>query len=159
MEEWKNIKDYERYAVSTFGNVRNNKTGRIMKAGNSGDGYLTFGLTSNNKTKTFKAHRLIADSFIPNDDNLTVVDHIDGNRHNNNINNLRWASNYQNMANRRTSKGENQGVYTRDHGFEACLQHNNKYIYLGSYKTIEEARQAYADAKHHYCKEFCPSHL
>lgn len=112
-----------------------------------------------NVMKTFKIHRLVADAFIENIDSLCNVDHIDGDKHNNVVSNLRWASNSQNMANRRTRKGENQGVYVRPHGFEACMQHNKKYIYLGSFDTIEEAREAYATAKRQICQEFCPNHL
>jgi hypothetical protein len=87
-EDWKGIANYDNYEVSTFGNVRNKKTGRILKPSNRG-GYCVVGL-SNIKTKTFQVHRLVAETFIENPENKPHVNHKDKNSLNNHLSNLEW---------------------------------------------------------------------
>ncbi len=87
-EVWKEIANYDKYEVSSFGNVRNKKTGRILKPANKG-GYLCVGL-SNIKTKTFPVHRLVALAFIENPENKLHVNHKDKNSLNNKLSNLEW---------------------------------------------------------------------
>ena len=87
-EEWLQLSNYDNYEVSSFGNVRNKKTGRILKPSNRG-GYYVVGL-SNIKTKTFQVHRLVAETFIENPENKPHVNHKDKNGLNNNLANLEW---------------------------------------------------------------------
>lgn len=87
-EEWLQLSNYDNYEVSSFGNVRNKKTGRILKPSNRG-GYYVVGL-SNIKTKTFQVHRLVAETFIENPENKAHVNHKDKNGLNNNLANLEW---------------------------------------------------------------------
>lgn len=58
MEEWKQITNYSNYEVSSFGQVRNKKTGRILKAFNNG-GYLHIALSQNKHQSSFSIHRLV----------------------------------------------------------------------------------------------------
>lgn len=88
IESWKEISNYTNYEVSTLGNVRNKKTGRILKSSNRG-GYYIVGL-SNIRTKTFQVHRLVAETFIENPENKAHVNHKDKNGLNNNISNIEW---------------------------------------------------------------------
>jgi hypothetical protein len=60
MEEYKIIEGFENYSVSNFGNVKNNKTGRILKQALKRDGYYGVVLSKNGKVKDFKVHRLVA---------------------------------------------------------------------------------------------------
>jgi hypothetical protein len=89
-ESWKDVANYSNYEVSTFGNVRNKNTGRILKPANQG-GYYNVGL-SNVKTKSVSIHRLVAIAFIPNPENKLHVNHIDKNSLNNKLENLEWAT-------------------------------------------------------------------
>jgi len=98
-EEWKPISGYPNYEVSNLGNVRNVSTSRILKPGQNTFGYLHVVLCANNIRKTFRVHRLVATEFIDNPDNKTEVDHMDHNKQNNCINNLRWVSRSENMMN------------------------------------------------------------
>lgn len=96
MEElWKVIGEFPNYSVSTFGNVKNNTTDKILRQNING-GYYSVGLyinfKNNNKCKTKLVHRLVATELIPNIDNKPTVNHKDHNKLNNNITNLEWAT-------------------------------------------------------------------
>ena len=94
-ELWKDIKDYEgHYQVSNLSRVKSIKFGkeRILKPVTDRHGYLLVGLWKNNKQKTYKVHRLVAEAFIPNPYNLPQVNHKDENPLNNNVNNLEWCN-------------------------------------------------------------------
>ena len=93
MEEWKQIENYENYEVSTEGNVRNKKTGRILKQCENGTGYLKVHI----KTKYFLVHRLVLETFKPTDDKTLEVNHINENKHDNRLENLEWKSHKNNM--------------------------------------------------------------
>lgn len=104
-EIWKPIEGYDGiYEVSNKGRVRsyyNNKHGmrkkpRIIK-GLSGL-YETVALRKNGKNNTQNVHRLVAQAFIPNPNNLKEVNHIDGNKKNNIVTNLEWVSHKSNMV-------------------------------------------------------------
>lgn len=111
-EVWKDIPEYEGlYQVSNLGRVksllryvlrRNGQTTRvnetILKQTLDTDGYPIVGLCKNNR-KTQTVHRLVAKAFIPNPENKPCIDHIDGNRTNNNVDNLRWATVKENANN------------------------------------------------------------
>ena len=97
MEEWKVIENHNNYEISNLGNVRNIKTGRILKYYIAGGGYYYTRLGAGKK---YLVHRLVGKSFIENDDeNKKEIDHIDRNKLNNNMNNLRWVNKHQNMMN------------------------------------------------------------
>ena len=87
-EAWKTIESYENYEVSNLGNVRNKKTGRILKASSRG-GYCFVGL-SGFKSKTKIVHRLVASAFLDNPENKKHVNHKDKNGLNNKLSNLEW---------------------------------------------------------------------
>ena len=98
-EIWKPIKDFEYYFISNFGRVKSTKFGkeRILKLTKDKDGYLIVNLYKNNKSKTFKVHRLVAEVFLPNPYNLPQVNHKDENPQNNIVTNLEWCDRLYNV--------------------------------------------------------------
>ena len=98
LEVWKDIEGFDgKYQISTWGRVRS--VNGIMKPYENHKGYLKIGLFKDGKNHKKRISRLVAMAFIPNPDNKQQVDHIDGNRQNNSITNLRWASNKENQRN------------------------------------------------------------
>jgi hypothetical protein len=89
MEEWRSISDFPNYSVSNFGNIKNNKTNKLMRLNNKG-GYFHISLINNQSKKSLKVHRLVALAFIDNPEDKPEVNHKDKNKLNNNINNLEW---------------------------------------------------------------------
>ena len=86
------IKGLENYSIDEHGVVRNVVKGTIKSVRpNKQTGYLQVNLWKNNKGYWKYIHRLIAEAFIPNPLNLPEVNHIDGNRQNNDISNLEWV--------------------------------------------------------------------
>lgn len=112
MELWKAIPSYEGfYEASTLGRVRSvqryidhprNKSmklirpSKILKSELDKSGYPVVTLSKDAKTRTYKVHRLIAKTFIPNPDNLDQIDHINAVRYDNRPENLRWCTTQQN---------------------------------------------------------------
>ena len=108
MEEWKTVEidgvTYKDYEVSTKGrvrniNYRNTGTVRVLKPQLDTKSYYYIDVWKDGKKRTFRVHRLVATMFIPNPHNLPQVDHIDRDRTNNCVENLRWVSRQQNMNN------------------------------------------------------------
>ena len=91
-EEWRSIDCYINYQVSNIGRVRNSDTGRILKPrirGKNHD-YQAVALYKDRKQNNCSIHRLVAIEFIPNLENKPQVDHIDMDKFNNSVSNLRW---------------------------------------------------------------------
>lgn len=98
MEEWKDIKGYEGlYQVSSLGRVKSlnyNKTGKehLLNPGKVGGGYLMFVLSKGGKRSNLLLHRLVAEAFIPNPDNLPCVNHKNEDKSDNRVENLEWCT-------------------------------------------------------------------
>ena len=160
-EEYKKIDGYDNYEISNFGNVRNTDTGRILKTCKNSDGYYHLNLNKNGITKTIKIHRLIALHFIPNPENLREIDHIDQDKVNNSISNLRWISpsnNLRNRTKRQNTSSKYIGVYFHKATGKYQAQINSYIItkHIGYYEKEEDAAKAWDDyIKEHNLTEFC----
>jgi len=152
MEIWKAIPGYEDYEVSDEGNVRSlnyNHTGkvrglkpRIVKK------YYRVGLYKRGKNKWFHVHQLVAMAFlshIPDGNNL-LVDHIDENKLNNKLPNLRIATHRFNISRQERDLPTGVSWNKRAKKYRAQIQINGKKKNLGSFLTPEEASEAYQKA-------------
>lgn len=143
-EIWKQIINYENYEVSNTGKIRNSKTQRILLP-YLVNGYECIKLCKEDKRKHFRVHRLVAYAFITNtDENKTTIDHIDNNRRNNNMLNLRYATPSENNSNRLKSKNRTS-IYKG-----VCYDKSKKKyvgtirnIHLGYFKDEIECAKAY----------------
>ncbi|EVY78360.1 hypothetical protein V835_01548 [Staphylococcus aureus W19276] len=111
LEDWKDIKGYEgKYLISSLGRVYilerkiedskgriRSLKGKIAKQSTSLNGYKFVGLTSNNTRKIHYIHRLVSEHFIEKEKNKEWVNHIDGDKTNNTIDNLEWCTPSENI--------------------------------------------------------------
>lgn len=148
MEQWTPIYN-GLYSVSNLGNVKANardietKTGvrhykeKILKPEMTQDGHLRIVLSEAGKRKRVFVHRLVAEAFIPNPDNLPIINHKDENPSNNEVSNLEWCTvSYNNNYNERNKRigdkeGHNVCVYDKD---------NN---YIDSFPSITKVAKTY----------------
>ena len=96
-EYWQDIEGFPNYRVSNLGNVWSKKNNIILKPHKTNRGYLTVGFWLNGKKKRLSIHRLVAQAFLSNPCNLPEVNHINGCKTDNNLNNLEWASGTNNV--------------------------------------------------------------
>ncbi len=95
---WTNLKRNSMYAVNELGEVYSLRKNRTISPKVNHDGYLRVQLWSANQCEFVAIHRLIAETFLPNPDNKPFVNHIDGNKANNTVENLEWCTQKENIA-------------------------------------------------------------
>jgi len=141
------IQGYPRYHVSNLGNVKNIKTDRILRLNPHSAGYKLVNLCDGiNKPALKYVHKLVLTAFVPNPEKKRCIDHIDGNRGNNTLSNLRWATYQENNFNKsprlNSSSGGIKGVTfnKRMQKWQAKITLNRKSIHLGFYNNLEVAQ-------------------
>ena len=182
-EIWRPIEGYEGlYEVSSYGKVRSldkydsmNRflRGRILRLFTDGLGYLRAQLYSNSKRKSFLVHRLVAQAFLPNPDNLPQVNHIDENPSNDNVDNLEWCDgkynvNYGTRIDRIRDIRLKNGTYTglsKEEYRKKYYQENNdkikeyrkeysqKYYQENKDRICERQKKYYQDNKDKICEQ------
>lgn len=146
-EIWKDIEGYEGdYQVSNLGRVKSLpkkcwngkgywfKDGRILIPVKSKKGYLNVWCRKN----IFKVHRLVANAFIPNPQNLPQVNHIDGDKTNNCVTNLEWVTDGENLLHAYRVLGRRQKIGKNHHNSRAVLQLKDGKI-INSFDSLNEA--------------------
>ena len=163
-EEWRDVVGYEGlYEVSNLGRVYslpkriNSKcshNGKFLKPISDGDGYYRVMLYKEKVRKTCKISRLVAITFLELVADKTIVDHIDGDRKNDKLNNLRWCTHRENMTNnhkKRNNHTKFTGVRAGCGRYYSQIWYNGKVKYLGVFDIQEEASEAYQNAKKKIC--------
>lgn len=109
-EIWKPI-GIEKYMISNWGNVKGIKGEKQMKAGIVGNGHCQVAIRKDGETKYFYIHRLVGEHFLePPTAEKYLIDHIDRNKTNNHLSNLRWVSHQENCNNRYDSREPTEAV-------------------------------------------------
>lgn len=151
-EEWKDIKGYEGlYQVSNLGKVRN-QSGRCLKPNESEHGYLKVELHNNNHRKTRHIHRLVAMAFLDNSLNYNEVNHIDEDKHNNEVSNLEWVSHLRNV--RYGNRPRMVGPYAKKNGGNTIYQYNRDNVLICEFRSLREAERITG-----FCRQIISKHL
>jgi hypothetical protein len=159
-ERWQVVDGYDNYSVSTFERIRNDETNKILKQGTDDNGYYRIGLYINkDKQKRVSIHRLVAVAFIANPLNKPFVDHMDNNRKNNDVSNLRWATKSENGMNMSKKKSNTSGItgvfWNKGHNkWQAQITIDGFKKNLGCFNTIEEAKESRIKAVNELFGEF-----
>lgn len=148
-EEWKDIKEYEGlYQVSNLGRVKSLKFGKekILKLSNN-KGYIQVTLYNDVIRKTYKVHRLVAETFLPNSDNKPCIDHINTNRTDNRVENLRWCTYKENMNNLLTKEkitinNYNLGKIGKEHySSKPVLQYDKNGNFINEWDSMSDVER------------------
>jgi hypothetical protein len=139
----KEIKNYSNYSLDLdTNNVYNTKFNRILSIGNRNK-YNYVKLYKNGKFKLFQLHRLIYEAHFGNIPEGLLIDHIDNNRQNNNISNLRLATHSENTCNNsktNSNTGYKNITFCKKYNkYRVAIKKNNKTVYNKNFKTLEEA--------------------
>ena len=132
-EQWRAVEGYPEYEVSNLGRVR--KNGKLTPLHRVGKGYLRTTLQKDGKQKQDYIHRIVAKAFIPNPENKPTVNHIDGDKNNNRVSNLEWATYLEN--NLHAIKNNLHKHYTR-----VVKQYDLQGKLIATYHSILEASKA-----------------
>lgn len=134
------------YYITDDGRLYNEKTNNWYKGQNK-DGYISYDLRVGNIRKIYFAHRLVAEYFIPNPDNLPVVNHIDGNKTNNKIENLEWTTYRKNILHayntglkEKTNGMDSRITYSGDLEGEKWKQYKNTNYYVSNKGRIRNIK-------------------
>ena len=159
-EIYVNISNFPNYQISNFGNCKNVSTGRILKPGIR-SGYLFVNLFNDGDIGKKSIHKMVANAFILNPENKRCVNHIDHNRTNNNVSNLRYATDSENCQNcsmtpRNTSGAIGVCFNPKNNKWKSTIKVNGRQKHLGYFVLKEDAIRVRQEAEILYFREFSP---
>lgn len=132
-----NLKGYEgRYEIFEDGTIINLKNNSPICQWKDNVGYMQISIRKDGKKKYMRVHRLVAEHFIPNPNNLPQVNHIDGDKTNNRVDNLEWTDNKTN-----TQHGYDNNLYHSKHRNIKVVVYNKLGEYINTYKSIRETAE------------------
>jgi len=134
------IVGYPKYLIYEDGRVYSKNRNKFIKSFENRDNYLCIYLFKNSQRKYISVHRLIALHYIPNPLNLKEVDHINKNRQDNTIENLRWVTRSQNCINKlATGIIPHKNIVKTKRGFSVNIRRTFNTNFFKRCKTLEEA--------------------
>jgi hypothetical protein len=138
------IAGFEDYLIYEDGRVFNKKRRRYLRLTLGCNGYLFIHLCKQGIRKSFNIHRLLAQYFVANPEMKTHVDHIDGNKENNSLENLRWATRAENNRNARKGKNNTSGEknvtwFKRDSKWRVQFNIGGKNRHFGYFSNYDDA--------------------
>lgn len=142
-EEWKDIDGYPGYKVSTYGRVMsyhhwNEPT--VLRVRHRGNGYLGVMLyDANGRCRNRAIHRLVAEAFIPNPDNLPEVNHINEDKHDNSVKNLEWISHIDNCGYGTSRERRSKKMKNHPNLSKCVLQLDMSGNVIGEFPSAAEA--------------------
>lgn len=154
-EEWKSVIGYEGiYSVSNKGEIKNDRTGKLLKPNFNKDGYLRLTLSKYGKSNYCKVHRIVFNAFIGEFDNSLVVDHIDGIKTNNRPENLRQIPTRENTSRAKKRLSNYRGVryFKNRKKWGAEIQIDGVRYFLGLYEDEKQAANEYQKALDEWLK-------
>lgn len=137
-EIWKEIQYDKKYMISNIGNVYSKKNKKILKLNLIKKGYLRIELSNK---KAYLVHRLVAEAFIPNLDNKPQVNHIDGNKQNNRVDNLEWCTQSENMQHALRTKLKVMPKGKEVYNARSVLQFDTNNTFIKEWDCISEAQR------------------
>lgn len=139
MEEFRDLDNL--YEVSSLGNIRSKRTGKILKLSVNTKGRTKITLNYFGTKRTFEVHRLVAKVFIPNPDNLPCINHKDENPLNNRVENLEWCTQSYNLSygNKRTKENRTKILKNCVNAPKPVLQYTKEGEFIKEYSSIYEA--------------------
>lgn len=135
---WKKIKDHHNYSVNDYGEIRNDRTGRMLKPHLTYNGYLRVTLDG----AKLRVHRIVAEAFISNDKNFPQINHKDGDKTNNQVDNLEWCTAKQNTKHA-YENGLRTISYTNIKTPKPIVQMTLDGTIIGRYDSIMQASRRY----------------
>ena len=142
-EIWKDVVGYEGlYQINNFGKVKN-RYNKILKLKIDKNGYLIAYLYKNKVMKCKKSHRLVAEAFIDNPENKPQVNHKDGNKQNNYVDNLKWCTNKENIIHCWENNLHKKKFGSNHNGSKKISQFDLNGNFIKHWESIIEASNYY----------------